>query len=120
MVRPDGPDGSTLRVDDAKLNEASNNLVELRGDTDKVDNTAHDDTLNAVSGLNRHGAPDGGAWDTAHGLFEMDTRWAHQVGNLKGMLQSISEKIHDTRGNYTRREQHEQAKNDRSMMSDFG
>lgn len=51
-------------------------------------------------------------WIDMFRLFVGVGRW--------NMLQSISEKIHDTRGNYTRREDHERAKNDRSMMSDFG
>ncbi|WP_327353046.1 hypothetical protein [Streptomyces sp. NBC_01304] len=110
-------------MDDAKLNQASNNLVELRGDTDNADKVSQEDTFEAITGLNKNSlgsAPTEGAWLTAGGLSELDTRWGQQVINLKTMLQSISEKIHDTRGNYTRREDHERAQNDRSMMSDFG
>ncbi|MFC7303305.1 hypothetical protein ACFQVC_03635 [Streptomyces monticola] len=122
-MRPAEPSGPTTRVDTDKLNTASNNLVELRGDTDNADRVSQEDTFDAIKYLNKHSfgtAPDDGSWATAGGLVELDTRWTQQVLNLKEMLQSISDKIHDTRGNYTRREDHERSQHDRGVMSDFG
>ncbi|GAA1349115.1 hypothetical protein [Streptomyces beijiangensis] len=112
----------TTKVDTATLNQASNNLVELRGSTDSVDNTADDDTLAASSGLNKHGGGsmgDGG-WVSAGGLVTMDVRWGDQVINLKTLLQTISEKLHETRGNYTDREQQEKSEYYHHAVSDFG
>ncbi|WP_329121651.1 hypothetical protein [Streptomyces sp. NBC_01465] len=121
MREAEGGSGTT-KVDTVTLNRASNNLVELRGSTDSVDNAADSDTLAASTGLNRHGGGsmgDGG-WVTAGGLVTMDVRWGDQVINLKTMLQSISEKLHETRGNYTDREQQEQGEYYRQTVSDFG
>jgi hypothetical protein len=104
------------------MDQSANALVELRGDTESVDNAAVDDARSSVMGLNRHtapGAPDEGAWETARSLTVLDDRWGEQVMHLKNMLQSISDKLHATTGHYTRTEQEEQARMD-SMNSAFG
>ncbi|MDI3407364.1 hypothetical protein [Streptomyces cavernicola] len=123
-MRPDGGgSGITTRVETSKLNQASNNLAELRGDTDNADRASQQDTLDAVAGLNRGApgsGPGGGAFETAIGLFDMDTRWQQQVINLKGLLQSINEKIHETQGNYSRREEHESSAHHSAITRDFG
>lgn len=95
------------------MKQAANALVELRGDTENVDNTADEDTQSAVKGLNKHtapGLPDAGSWATAGSLMTMDVRWGEQVTHLKGMLQDISDRLHATTGEYTRAEQEEQAR----------
>lgn len=52
-----GTSAGTAEVDTQRLDGAANALVELRGDTENVDNKADEDTLGAVTGLNRHTAP---------------------------------------------------------------
>jgi hypothetical protein len=120
----DGGGGEgTTQVDTVTMDQASNNLVDLRGNTDTVDNVADDDSLAASRGLNKHsggGPAEDGSWATAGALVTMDVRWGDQVINLKNMLQSISEKLHDTRGNYTAREEHERSEHYRAAQSDFG
>jgi hypothetical protein len=104
------------------MDESANALVDLRGDTENVDNAADDDTQSAVRGLNKHSAgalPEGGSWETAASLMDMDMRWGMQVINLKTMLQDISDKLHATTHHYTRQEQDEQARMN-SMNSAFG
>jgi hypothetical protein len=108
-----GSAGGTAKVDTHRLDQAANALVELRGDTENVDNKADEDTLSAVTGLNKHtapGMPEAGSWATAGSLVTMDVRWGSQVLNLKGMLQDISDKLHTTSGHYTRAEQEEKAR----------
>ncbi|MEU6846161.1 hypothetical protein ABZ930_30225 [Streptomyces sp. NPDC046716] len=100
-------------MDTRRLDQAANALVDLRGDTDNVDNTADDDCLSASTGLNKHSAgsrAEGGSWATAGSLVTMDVRWGSQVIHLKGMLQDISDKLHTTSGHYTRTEQEEKAR----------
>lgn len=117
-----GGGGGTTNVETQRLDESANALVELRGDTENVDNTADDDTLSAVRGLNKHtapGPPDAGSWSTAGSLMTMDLRWGNQVANLKRLLQDISDKLHTTTGHYTRTEQEEQARQN-SISTPFG
>ncbi|MFI6013080.1 hypothetical protein ACIBAG_30415 [Streptomyces sp. NPDC051243] len=108
-----GSASGTAKVDTQRLDQAANALVELRGDTENVDNAADEDTLSAVRGLNEHtrsGLPEAGSWATAGSLMTMDVRWGSQVMNLKRMLQDISDKLHTTSGHYTRTEQEETAR----------
>lgn len=117
-----GGGAGTTDVDTARLDQAANALVELRGDTENVDNTADEDTLSAVKGLNKHtsgGLPEGGSWVTAGSLMTMDVRWGEQVMNLKRMLQDISDKLHTTSGHYTRTEQEERARQN-AISTPFG
>ncbi|MDX3098700.1 hypothetical protein PV703_19465 [Streptomyces sp. ME01-24h] len=117
-----GTSAGTTKVDTQRLDGAANALVELRGDTENVDNKADEDTLGAVTGLNRHtapGPPEGGSWATAGSLVGMDVRWGDQVANLKLMLQDISDKLHTSSGHYTRAEQEEQARQ-ASIHTPFG
>ncbi|NEB06196.1 hypothetical protein G3I78_45280 [Streptomyces sp. SID13726] len=117
-----GAAGGGTNVETQRLDEAANALVELRGDTENVDNTADDDTLNAVRGLNKHtagGMAEAGSWATAGSLMTMDVRWGSQVINLKTMLQDISDKLHTTTGHYTRTEQEERARQN-SIGTPFG
>ncbi|GAA2485579.1 hypothetical protein GCM10010406_22210 [Streptomyces thermolineatus] len=117
-----GGAAGTTKADTARMNQASNALVELRGDTENVDNAADDDTQSAVRGLNKHtagGMPDAGSWQTAGSLMTMDVRWGMQVANLKSMLQGISDKLHATTGQYTRAEQEERARMN-AINSPFG
>ncbi|WP_228472693.1 hypothetical protein [Streptomyces cyaneochromogenes] len=116
-----GSASGTAKVDTQRLDEAANALVDLRGDTENVDNAADEDTLGAVRGLNAHtvpGPPDAGSWATAGSLMTMDLRWGDQVLNLKRMLQDISDKLHTTSGHYTRAEQEERAR--QTSISPFG
>jgi hypothetical protein len=117
-----GGSGGTTEADTQRMDQAANALVELRGDTENVDNTADDDTLSAIMGLNKHTAPsvpEAGSWQTAGSLMTMDVRWGSQVTHLKSMLQDISDKLHTTSGHYTRTEQEEQARM-ASINSPFG
>ncbi|MFE2429647.1 hypothetical protein ACFXJ5_23225 [Streptomyces sp. NPDC059373] len=114
---PGGGGGSgssgVSKADTQRMDQAANALVELRGDTENVDNTADDDTLGAIRGLNKHAGgavADGGSWETAGALMSMDVRWGTQVLNLKSMLQDISDKLHTTTGHYTRTEEEERAR----------
>lgn len=112
----------TTKTDTERLNRSANALVELRGDTEHVDDRADEDTLAAVIGLNKHtapGTPEAGSWATARSLMNMDVRWGSQVVNLKKMLQDISDKLHTTTGSYTRAEQEERARM-RSLHTPFG
>ncbi|MEU1622550.1 hypothetical protein ABZ479_35310 [Streptomyces sp. NPDC005722] len=117
-----GTSAGTTKVDTQRLDGAANALVELRGDTENVDNTADEDTLGAVTGLNRHtapGPPEAGSWATAGSLVGLDVRWGDQVVNLKLMLQDISDRLHASTGHYTRAEQEEQARQ-ASIRTPFG
>lgn len=117
-----GGASGTTNVDTQHLDKSANALVELRGDTENVDNTADEDTLSAVKGLNKHtagGMADGGSWATAGSLMTMDVRWGEQVMNLKRMLQDISDKLHTTSGHYTRTEQQEKARQN-AISTPFG
>ncbi|SDP65455.1 hypothetical protein SAMN04487981_13138 [Streptomyces sp. cf386] len=114
--------GRTTNVDTQRLDEAANALVELRGDTENVDNTADDDCLNASRNLNKYsagGMAEAGSWATAGSLVTMDVRWGSQVLNLKRLLQDISDKLHATKGHYTRTEQEERARQN-SISTPFG
>ncbi|WP_306323332.1 MULTISPECIES: hypothetical protein [unclassified Streptomyces] len=104
------------------MKQAANALVDLRGDTENIDNTADEDTQTAVKGLNKHtagGRPEDGSWATAGSLMTMDIRWGEQVAHLKAMLQDISDRLHTTTGEYTHAEQEEQARM-ASITSPFG
>lgn len=117
-----GSSGGTTKTDTARMDQAANALVELRGDTENVDNAADEDTQSAVMGLNKHtapGMPDAGSWQTAGSLMTMDLRWGSQVLNLKSMLQDISDRLHTTTGHYTSAEQEERARM-ASINSPFG
>lgn len=117
-----GGGGGGTNVDTQRLDEAANALVELRGDTENVDNGADDDCLSASRGLNKHtagGMAEGGSWATAGSLVTMDVRWGSQVLNLKRLLQDISDKLHTTSGHYTRTEQEERARQN-SISTPFG
>ncbi|MEU0408653.1 hypothetical protein ABZ307_12695 [Streptomyces griseorubiginosus] len=117
-----GSGGGGTDVDTQRLDEAANALVELRGDTENVDNGADDDCLSASRGLNKHtagGMAEGGSWATAGSLVTMDVRWGSQVQNLKRLLQDISDKLHTTSGHYTRTEQEERARQN-SISTPFG
>ena len=117
-----GGGGGGTNVDTQRLDEAANALVELRGDTENVDNGADDDCLSASRGLNKHtagGMAEGGSWATAGSLVTMDVRWGSQVQNLKRLLQDISDKLHTTSGHYTRTEQEERARQN-SISTPFG
>jgi hypothetical protein len=117
-----GTSSGTAKVDTQRLDEAANALVELRGDTENVDNAADEDTMSAVMGLNKHtapGLPEAGSWATAGSLMTMDVRWGSQVINLERMLQDISDKLHTTTGHYTRTEQEEKARQ-ASINTPFG
>lgn len=117
-----GGSGNVTKADTQRMDQSANALVDLRGDTENVDNAAVDDTRSSVMGLNKHtapGPPEEEAWETARALTVLDDRWGNQVQNLKSMLQDISDKLHATTGHYTRREQEEQAQMD-SMNSAFG
>lgn len=117
-----GGGGGGTNVDTQRLDEAANALVELRGDTENVDNGADDDCLSASRGLNKHsagGMAEAGSWATAGSLVTMDVRWGSQVINLKSLLQDISDKLHTTSGHYTSTEQEEQARQ-RSISTPFG
>lgn len=110
------------KADTQAMNQAGDALVALRGSTDGVDNQADEKTLEASKYLNKHtfGATAAeGSWMTAGGLVEMDVRWGDQVINLKSILQDISDKLHDTRQSYTKREVAERAEYQR-MHPDFG
>ncbi|WP_353944291.1 hypothetical protein ABII15_23655 [Streptomyces sp. HUAS MG91] len=101
------------KTDTDRMDQAANSLVELRGETARVDDRADEDTLSAVKGLNKHtapGPPDAGSWMTAGSLMTMDMRWGEQVTHLKNMLQDISDRMHTTTGHYTRTEQEERAR----------
>ncbi|MFG2552372.1 hypothetical protein [Streptomyces sp. NPDC048581] len=116
-----GSASGTAKVDTQRLDGAANALVELRGDTENVDNAADDDCLSASRGLNKHsagGMAEAGSWATAGSLVTMDVRWGDQVLNLKRMLQDISDKLHTTSGHYTRAEQEERAR--QTSISPFG
>lgn len=116
-----GSVSGTAKVDTQRLDGAANALVELRGDTENVDNAADDDCLSASRGLNKHsagGMAEAGSWATAGSLVTMDVRWGDQVLNLKRMLQDISDKLHTTSGHYTRAEQEERAR--QTSISPFG
>ncbi|TCR18939.1 hypothetical protein EV578_109324 [Streptomyces sp. BK205] len=117
-----GGGGGGTNVDTQRLDEAANALVELRGDTENVDNGADDDCLSASRGLNKHtagGMAEGGSWATAGSLVTMDVRWGSQVQNLKRLLQDISDKLHTTSGHYTRTEQEERARQN-AISTPFG
>ncbi|WP_420032363.1 hypothetical protein ACN2WE_05755 [Streptomyces sp. cg28] len=104
------------------MDQAANSLVDLRGDTENVDDTADDDSLSASKGLNKHSAgsaAEEGSWATAGSLVTMDVRWGSQVLHLKSMLQDISDKLHTTSGHYTRTEQEERARQ-ASIGTPFG
>lgn len=124
VAGPGGGGGSrgTTKADTERMNQSANALVELRGDTENVDNTADEDTQSAAIVLNKHtagGMPDEGSWATAGALMTMDVRWGSQVANLKSMLQDISDKLHTTTGHYTRAEEEERARQ-ASIHSPFG
>ena len=101
------------RTDTERLRQAANALVTLRGETEKADNDADEDTLRAITGLNKHtfpGPPEAGSWETADALVNQNIRWTQQVQHLKKQLQHISDKLHATTGHYTAAERQEQAR----------
>ncbi|MDI3419501.1 hypothetical protein [Streptomyces luteolus] len=110
------------KADTQAMNQAADALVGLRGSTDQVDNDADEKTLDASSYLNKNslGTTEGdGSWETSGGLLAMDVRWGDQVINLKNLLRDISEKLHETRNSYTKREIEENNQYQR-MHPDFG
>lgn len=112
----------TTKTDTGRMKQSANALVELRGDTENVDNTADEDTrapskasTNTPPPASRTQAPG----PPCGSLMTMDVRWGEQVTHLKGMLQNISDRLHATTGEYTRAEQEEQARM-ASITSPFG